>query len=387
MLRKYRKQLIVITSVVVFFSLLGIILGGALGSSKSYRKLTIITEVLALIKRNYVEEVDFTRLFSSAFYGMTEGLDPESFYLSPEEYRQYQKDLVMPRPSSGLEVGRRGANYFLEVLRVLPGSSAAEAGILPGDVLVDIGGRSTRKITIFQARDLLSGDKGSEVRLTIRRKGDKEGKVFTLTRAFPSEERGETKVIEGKVGYIRVPTFTREVVADLEKGLSQFARDKMNYLIIDLRDASGGSLSDMVQAADLLLEKGVILSLRSREQLIASYRAEKGMLFHGKVGVLVNSRTKGLPEAFASALAENNRAEVIGEKSFGSGAVRKAIPLSDGSAIFLAVAKFLSPKGNPLPGRGVSPSFPITVPGALEEGVSPYQFQLMKAVEHLIGAE
>lgn len=137
----------------------------------------------------------------------------------------------------------------------------------------------------------------------------------------------------------------------------------------------------------MLLEKGVILSLRSRGQLIASYRAEKRMLFKGKLAVLVNSRTKGLPEAFASALAENDRAEVIGEKSFGSGTVRKAIPLSDGSAIFLAVAKFLSPKGDPLPGRGVSPSFPIPIPDALEEGVTPYQFQLMKAVEHLIGAE
>jgi len=169
MLRRYRKQLITITAVVVFFALFGIILGSAGSKAGSYRKLTIITQVIELIKRNYVEKVDLSRLFSAAFYGMAEGLDPESFYLSKAEYRQYQKDMVMPRAGVGLVVAKRSSNSFPEVLRVISGSSANKAGILPGDLVVSIEGRPTREMTLFQVRNLLSGDEGSEVKLTVRR--------------------------------------------------------------------------------------------------------------------------------------------------------------------------------------------------------------------------
>jgi len=385
MLRRYRKQLITITAVVVFFALFGIILGSAGSKAGSYRKLTIITQVIELIKRNYVEKVDLSRLFSAAFYGMAEGLDPESFYLSKAEYRQYQKDMVMPRAGVGLVVAKRSSNSFPEVLRVISGSSANKAGILPGDLVVSIEGRPTREMTLFQVRNLLSGDEGSEVKLTVRRAGAKGEIELSLIRHHLKKEKGEKRIIEGKVGYFKIPTFTKEGVANFKKWLRELERDGIDYLVIDLRDASGGSLPDMTRAADFLLERGVILSLRSKGQLIASYRAKKGRFFTGKVEVLINSRTKGIPEAFALALAENNRAEVVGEKSFGDGAVRKAIPLSDGSAIILSVAKFVSPKGVSLPGHGVIPSFSIPLPQAKEVGGSPYELQLTKAVEHLIG--
>jgi carboxyl-terminal processing protease len=354
-----RSKLILVTvsCCVVLFLMLGTVLGRGAGSDNVYSHLSVFTEVLSRIKSEYVEEPDMEDVTLGAVNGLLESIDPYASYLNREQYQQYVATIKNgSKGDVGLVLSRKVG--YVSVVDAIPGSPAARAGIETGDIIETIDGVATRDMPLAYAEMLLRGEPGSQVRLTVLRvRESAEPQEIKLVREVVQFPPVRGQMLEGEIGHIRVQSLETGKSADVARQLEALVRQGARKIILDLRDSASGDVKEGLALADLFLDQGTIATLRGQKVERQEFSASREKtVCRLPLVVVINRGTARGAEVAAAALLENKRAEVVGERSYGDAALRRAVALDDGGAVILSVAKYYSPGGKAIQDTGVTPS-------------------------------
>lgn len=385
---RHRVALVVLSFLVLVFTLAGRLVGDEGKREQTYNDLTTFTEVLHLVDTSYVDPVTEEKLMAGAFRGMLASLDPHSGWLSPEETR----DVLAPgdgRLDAGVETTKRGGYAY--VVRIMPGGPADKAGVKPGEYIRSIDGRTTREMSDLQVRHLLSGPPGTRLHLNLF--GDHEGREVELDLVEYDLVPVAATLDPGGVLVVTVLTLGPDTVKALD-GLLRVPPEGTAKVLLDLRNVVGGEEDDAVAFSDLFLDEGVIVRVdeRGREERVLSARA--GTVWDGYLALLVNHLSAGPAEIIAAALGNSGRAEILGERTFGDGSLQRIIRLPDDSSIILSVGHYLGPKGDSWHKEGLVPD--VILDGDDDEAVvdedaderSPEvrsREQLHRAIQYLLG--
>ncbi len=367
---------------VVFFSTLltlMLVIGAVTGKSKekdegAYRPLSVYTEVLAKIKGEHVEEPDMTKVTRGALQGLVEYLDPLSSYLSADQYKVFLENQKNDDQGSGLSTGLivQKRSSYTHTLSVLPGSSAAEAGIEPGDFIEALDGLSTRVMPPAYLHSLLSGQPGTSVTVLVRpaRRPD-EPVEHKLVRTKLSLPAVSSKMLANGIGYIGAAVLDAERTNEISQAVKTLTAQGAAKLVLDLRGNAWGDPAEGVRLANLFLSKGRIASLKGQQHPEQVFEAEAGSAVTDVPLVVITDRaTSGGAEIAAAAILDNKRGEVTGERTYGLAAIQITIPLDDGAALVLSVAKYYRGSGKALEEGGLEPSYPLS-PAELRRFRSP----------------
>ena len=369
------KKLVIVLSAVVFaFVAVGYVRGRS-SDEKAFRALTVYSEVLEHIQRDYVDEPNMPQVTNGALHGLLDSLDPQSSYLSPLEYSDYkQKSENAAKAGAGLAVTKRFG--YISVISSLPDSPAEKAGLHIGDVLEKIAGFTTGQMAIEQAQLLLSGDPGTVVKLSVIRRGKTEPQDVELTLAKLAPPKLVEDRLEGDIAYVHVAAFEPGETKQVRDELVQLDHQGAHKLILDLRDCALGDDQEGIATAQLFVSSGTITTLKGQTiaPVISSAEPSKAV-WSQPVTVLIGNGTAGPAEIVASAIADNHRGETVGERTYGTASFQKLIELEDGSALFLTLANYYTPDGKEIPIEGVAPTREVhSVPddiAALTEAYPP----------------
>jgi len=369
------KKLVIVLSAVVFaFVAVGYVRGRS-SDEKAFRALTVYSEVLEHIQRDYVDEPNMPQVTNGALHGLLDSLDPQSSYLSPLEYSDYkQKSENAAKAGAGLAVTKRFG--YISVISSLPDSPAEKAGLHIGDVLEKIAGFTTGQMAIEQAQLLLSGDPGTVVKLSVIRRGKTEPQDVELTLAKLAPPKLVEDRLEGDIAYVHVAAFEPGETKQVRDELVQLDHQGAHKLILDLRDCALGDDQEGIATAQLFVSSGTITTLKGQTiaPVISSAEPSKAV-WSQPVTVLIGNGTAGPAEIVASAIAGNHRGETVGERTYGTASFQKLIELEDGSALFLTLANYYTPDGKEIPIEGVAPTREVhSVPddiAALTEAYPP----------------
>ncbi|HEY7515515.1 MAG TPA: S41 family peptidase [Vicinamibacteria bacterium] len=339
---------------------------GRVFSDTSYAQLTVFNEVVRLVLDAYVDPVNVDRAMDGAQLGLTEALDGETVFLDAEGYRAYQRPLKESDGEIGVVLTRRYG--FLAVVAPRPNSPAAKAGVRSGDVIKTIDGRHTRPVTLPEGERLLRGAPGSVVKLRLLRAGSDPLDV-SVVRERLAGEPPSSRLLEGGSGYLKVGEFSAATSDEVASECQALRRAGARDLVLDLRGAAYGPIESGVKAAGLFLKDGeVIARVIGRRVDEKVLKAAAPGVWDRPVAVLVDRGTSGPGEVLAAALLEDAGSPVVGERTSGRTPIQKVIPLPEGSALLLTVAKYMSPKGNAIHGKGVEPTAIVAAPQDEEEG-------------------
>jgi carboxyl-terminal processing protease len=335
---------------------------------EAYENLKVFTEVLSHIESNYVEEADPQKLIHGAIRGMLRTLDPHSSFMPPDVYREMQVETEGRFGGLGIEISLR--DDILTVVAPIEGTPAFRAGIQAGDQIVKIEGETTKDITLIDAVKKLRGPEGSTVTISIFRKGFTEPKDFTLTRAVIQIKSVRWKKLPDDIGYVKLRSFQKSTTDELEDALQDLEEQKIRALILDLRNNPGGLLEQAIAVSDEFLEGGKLIVYtkgRLAGQNMKGYSKNDRAHLEYPMVILVNGGSASASEIVAGALQDLGRATVIGTQSFGKGSVQTIIPLSDGSGLRLTTAKYYTPQGREINGKGITPDVIVEEPKAAPE--------------------
>ncbi len=357
MTKRVRLLVISISALLISY----IIIGGVLGrgstdqDEKSYRDLGVYSQVLSRIQQEYVTEPNLKNVTKGAIRGLLEALDPYSTYFTPSEYQDYLRHPDPGPGTVGIYISKRMG--FATVVSVLPGSPAKKAGIDPGDLLDEVDGKRLRELSVVQINRLLDGVPGTSVSLSVIKGSQGEPQKVVLTREILKDIPLVAKMIDTNTAYVRVPTFDEGKANEIASQLKQLISSGASKIVLDLRDCAGGSEIEGEKTANLFLDHGLITYLYGqrfpRKEVVAQPSDQITKL---PLVVLINQSTAGPAEIVAGAILDNKRGDVVGVTSFGVGVYQKLIPVGDGSALLLSVAKYYTPDGKPIPGNGVTPN-------------------------------
>jgi carboxyl-terminal processing protease len=326
-------------------------------------QLRIFESVLQHIQNDYVDEPNMDKVRAGALRGLAYGLDPYSTYLTPDQVRDYNQGSKDNQVGIGAELSQVAS--YLYVIAPMKGSPADQAGIRSGDIIEYIDGKATRDISLYDAKQLLNGAAGSDVKLRVLR-ANASPLTVTVKRSAFRAPAAEARMDAGKVGVLRLNSFADGEAADARARLQDLIKQGAQKIVIDMRDTAGGSLTEAVAVANLFIKDGVIAETVGREgKPLKTFSADpKAALFAGPVVALIDSGTAGASEVVASALIERNRGQVVGEKSFGSGAEQQLFTLRGGDGLLLTTVKWATPSGKTFLGEdrshsGVAPSVEV----------------------------
>lgn len=357
-----RFKLVVVTSstFLVVLLLVGAVVGQSASPEEPYRHLSVYSEVLSRIKSEYVEDPDIKNVTLGAMNGMLESIDPFASYLNADQYKQYLKAQDSRKAGVGLQLSRKFG--YVGVVNALPGSAAARAGLGTGDMLESIGGVATRDMPLAYAEMLLQGEAGTTVDVTALRVRKPEPQKITLTRAVRKFPSVTSKMLPNGIGLVQVPSMETGKLKEITAQLNSLQKQGAKKLILDLRNSGLGSPENGVEIANLFQEKGTITYVEGQKHPKQTFEAAAGKASYKDVPmVLITNRgTAGAAEIVAASLLDSKRAEVIGERTYGDAAIRKAITMDDGAAVILSVAKYYSPSGKSIQDDGVTPTVPVT---------------------------
>jgi carboxyl-terminal processing protease len=324
---------------------------------QDYESLEAFTNILSIVKKNYVEDVNTKSLVGGAINGMLSSLDPHSAYLTPDLYKELQMDTQGRFGGLGIEITIRGG--ILTVVSPIEDTPAAKAGVKPGDQIFKIEDEFTKDMTLVDAVKKMRGPKGTKITISVRREGVADLINFTLMRDTIRVQSVRSRNLEEGYGYIRLAQFQERSDRDLHRALEKLAAEKagLKGLVLDLRNNPGGLLTQAVRIADLFLDSGMIVYTEGRiESQKQKYFAQKeGSWLDFPVVVLVNGGSASASEIVAGALQDHKRAVVLGTKTFGKGSVQTILPLDDSSALRLTTARYFTPKGRSIQAMGIVP--------------------------------
>src|ERR1700678_4050132 len=354
-----KKIVIGVSVLVIAYVAAGYMLGKS-SNDNAFRALTVYSEVLDHIQRDYVDDPNMHAVTNGSLHGLLDSLDPQSAYLSPLEYKDFkEKTASNPPADSGLALTRRFG--YIGVIAVLPDSPAAKIGLRIGDILEKIAGFTTSQMAIDQAQLLLKGQAGTTVPLSVIRRGKAEPQDMTITLAklAPSKLVVEDK-LQGDVAYLRVSDFDAGSAKQIRERLVQLQKAGAKKLVLDLRDCAVGDDQEGIATAQLFLQSGTITTLKGQTVTTVTSSADPAkVVWTQPVAVLIGNGTAGPAEILASAIADNKRGDTVGDRTYGTASQQKLIGMDDGSALILTVANYFTPGDKNIPTDGVAPTVEV----------------------------
>ena len=325
-----------------------------------YKKIDLFGEVLEKINEEYVDEINQSDSMDSAINGLLQSLDPYSAYMPPEVFNEMQTETSGEFGGLGIEVSMEAG--VVKVISPIDDTPASRAGIKAGDYIVKIEDTQVQGKTLSEAVDLMRGPVGSNIELTVRRRGEKKALTFNITREIIKIQSVKADLLEKDIGYIRLTSFNENSSKQIEDKIEELEKDQdISAYILDLRNNPGGLLSQAIKISDFFLDNGEIVSTKSRQPSEnRKWFAKKGDLTKGKtLLVLINYGSASASEIVAGALKDHKRAIILGEKSFGKGSVQSIIPLKNGGGLRLTTAKYYLPSGESIHEKGVEPDITV----------------------------
>ncbi len=319
-------------------------------------ELRTFADVFHQIRLGYVEEIDDSTLLEYAIQGMLMGLDPHSMYLTDDAFQNLQDSTSGEFSGLGLEVGMEDG--YVKIISPIDGSPAAEAGLRSGDIILKLGKKPVKGMSLNDAIDIMRGPAGSKIRLTIGRPGESQPFDVTLTRDVIKVASVRQRWLEPGYGYIRIAQFQNHTGADVRQSLQKLQQEQdLKGLVLDLRNNPGGILRASVDVAGLFMDGGNVVYTEGRlDNSDMSYDADPGDASEGTpLIVLINSGSASASEIVAGALQDHGRAVVMGTPSFGKGSVQTILPISDKRAVKLTTALYFTPNGRSIQAEGIEP--------------------------------
>ena len=326
-----------------------------------YSKVDLFSEVLDKINKEYVDKINQGEAMDAAINGVLQSLDPYSAYMSPEMFNEMQTETSGEFGGLGIEVGMEAG--VVKVISPIDNSPADKVGVKAGDYIVKIGNEQVQGKSLTEAVELMRGPVGSDLEITIRRRGVKKSLIFNITREIIKIESVKSEIIDTNLGYLRLTSFNENSSKQIKEKIFELNKNKqVEYFILDLRNNPGGLLSQAIKIADFFLDNGEIVSTKSRkERENRKWFAKKGDIINGNtLIVLINYGSASAAEIVAGALKNHKRAILIGENSYGKGSVQSIIPLKNKGAIRLTVSKYFLPSGKSISEVGITPDIEIT---------------------------
>ncbi len=369
MSNKTKAAILIPSAAVLLFTLIG---GTdavrASNSDGSYRQLTVYSEVLSRVRSEYVEEPNIPAVTDGALHGLLESLDSNSSYLSASQYKDYKAHKTDAKGDIGAAVSKRFG--YASVVAVIPGGPADKAGIQSADIFEAIEGKSTRDMSLAEIHNLLAGQPGSNLNVSVVRARRAEPEKVVITRNLVVIPPVAEKMMEDGIGDVQLDALTKGKSQEVAAKIKDLQKSGAKKLVLDLRNCAEGEESEGIAVANLFLNHGTIAYLQGQKYPRESFNADASKAITTlPVVVLVNKGTAGPAELVAAALMDNARADIVGDKTFGDGSVQKTIDMPDGSAIILSVAKYYSPRGKAIQDTAVTPN--VVVADTDEESAVP----------------
>lgn len=352
------RALFVVVSVCALASLRAVSGPEGTGRDPATRALSIFSEVFSLTRSNYVEPTDSKTLLEGAYDGMSDALDPFSYYVPAASMAAYKAQQAAGAASTGIVFARRGGYPF--VVAPLPGSPAEKAGVKGGDLIDAIDGKPMRNAPMWKIKAALDGPSGSSCELALFRGGDEKKLTISVPRGQFAPPAPSSKW-ERDVAIIAIPTFTPTAAAAVRKELEEASRRSIDKVVLDLRGSIGGSVADAAPVASLFLTKGPIATVVSRKAPEKPLEATGEPVWKGRVVILVDDSTAGAAEVLAAALHDRAGSTTVGETTVGMAIVQRSVPTAEGGSLFMTVGRYVSPSGQVLGGKGLVPDERVLV--------------------------
>jgi carboxyl-terminal processing protease len=357
-------QVLVLTSsmLIIAFVLIGSLGVHASGASSSgdvtLKHIGVYSEVLYRVRAEYVEEPNMSAVTNGALHGLLESLDADSSYLTPSEYKVFKQKKVEGKASIGATVSKRFG--YAAIISVIPGGPADKAGLNSGDIIETVEGLSTHDLSLAAVKNHLVGEPGSRLELTIIRTRKIEPQKITVVRDLVSLPAVTEQMAADNTGIVKAQVLTKGKALEIADKIKSLQKKGAKKLVLDLRYNSEGDEDEGVAVANLFLGKGNIGSLQGQKIEKVTYTADpQKKITDLPLAVLVNRGTAGAAELVASAILDNSRGDVLGDKTFGEGSVQKLIEVPDGSALILSVAKYYTSNGKIIQDTGITPNIPV----------------------------
>jgi carboxyl-terminal processing protease len=362
---KTRMSVLVLSTPVLAFVLVGGLMGAGNNAQSSgqqtYQHLRMFDDVVDLVMNNYVGDVPVDKVMDGAMRGLADGLDPDSAFLNAGQVKAVESGEAAPDGDVGIELTRR---YYLYIIAARDGSAAQKAGLRTADTIRAIDGKPTRDMSVFEGTRALRGKAGTKVTLTIIRGNAADPHEVVLLREKVAGPIVTSRLID-TTGYLRIVSFRNGVVEELRKQAADLTKGGAKNLIVDVRRTAEGPLENGIAAARVFIKSGTlaIKAGRGKPEPREPVAAKAG---DGAVElpttVLVTTGTSGPGELFVAAMNDNDRAELIGERTLGRAGIQKLVKLPEGRGLWLTYARYLTPKGNPIQGRGLEPDVAVDEP-------------------------
>ena len=381
MTARTRIWVLAISTPIIVFVLVGGYLGQALAKDDTYQHLRVFDDVVTHVVNNYVEEVDLKQAMRGAMRGMADALDADSAFLTPDLVRAVESNSSAGPADVGIELVRQ---YYLRVVSAREGSPAAKAGLRTGDFIRAIDNKPTRDMSAYEGARLLRGAVGSKVTLLVFRGNAADPHEIPLVRERIGGPELTSRMANPTTGYVRIIDFTKESPARIKQAFEALGKTGATRYIVDLRGTARGDLDEGVAAARLFVRAGILTVKQTKTGRDAVSAQVADAVINAPVELLVDQGTSAAAEVFASALAGNDRAELVGERTLGRAARQQLVKLPDGSGLLLSSTRYLTPKNEGIHERGLTPDVEVDQPD-VEFGATPpaKDETLDKALERL----
>lgn len=363
MSKQLKTVLVLVFGIIVgvSFSLTTNVLANKTGTTSTglpLNELRNFSDIFARVKAGYVEDVDDKTLLENAIRGMLTGLDPHSTYLNEDEYKELKIGTTGKFGGLGIQVGMEDG--FVKVISPIDDTPAFHAGMESGDLIIRLDDKSVKGMTLNDAVKIMRGDPGTDIKLTVIRKGENKPLTIIVTRDIISVKSIKSRILEPGFGYVRITNFQSKTPRDMLSAISDLKKENegdLKGLVLDLRNNPGGVLSAAADVSDAFINEGKLVYTKGRiENSHFEFNAKPGDVMDGApLVVLINGGSASASEIVAGALQDHHRAIIMGSKSFGKGSVQTIQELRSGGAVKITTARYFTPAGRSIQGEGITP--------------------------------